>query len=120
MTSSFFIFNCETLFTGLLILNRVERKSLAIKQADNNTMKRSLREVRRKEKNIHFDHSMFCFRNPTWWKRRSTLERGLTVIAVCGVLLCIALAVALGVLVANTATCDTSSRNGKNICKCTV
>ena len=50
-------------------------------------------------------------KNPTWWKRRSTLERGLTVIAVCGVLLCIALAVALGVLAANAATCDTSSRN---------
>ncbi|KAK9304003.1 hypothetical protein QLX08_004498 [Tetragonisca angustula] len=50
-------------------------------------------------------------RNPTWWKRRSTLERGLTVIAVCGVLLCIALAVALGVLAANTMSCNVSSKN---------
>ncbi|XP_017759283.1 PREDICTED: membrane metallo-endopeptidase-like 1 isoform X2 [Eufriesea mexicana] len=50
-------------------------------------------------------------KNPTWWKRRSALERGLTVIAVCGVLLCIALAVALGVLAANTASCNTSTRN---------
>ncbi|XP_043683237.1 neprilysin-2-like isoform X2 [Vespula pensylvanica] len=47
--------------------------------------------------------------NPTWWKRRSALERGLTVIAVSGVLLCIALAVALGVLAANTASCEQSS-----------
>nr|KAF7394145.1 hypothetical protein H0235_016740 [Vespula pensylvanica] len=51
-------------------------------------------------------------KNPTWWKRRSALERGLTVIAVSGVLLCIALAVALGVLAANTASCEQSS-NGK-------
>ncbi|XP_076162839.1 M13 family metallopeptidase neprilysin 2 isoform X1 [Ptiloglossa arizonensis] len=49
-------------------------------------------------------------KNPTWWKRRSALERGLTVIAVSGVLLCIALAVALGVLAANTTSC-VSSRN---------
>ncbi|KAL2732070.1 neprilysin-2-like isoform X4 [Vespula squamosa] len=48
-------------------------------------------------------------KNPTWWKRRSALERGLTVIAVSGVLLCIALAVALGVLAANTASCEQSS-----------
>ncbi|XP_043263785.1 neprilysin-2 isoform X2 [Colletes gigas] len=48
--------------------------------------------------------------NPTWWKRRSALERGLTVIAVSGILLCIALAVALGVLAANTVSCS-SSRN---------
>ncbi|XP_035741301.1 neprilysin-2-like isoform X2 [Vespa mandarinia] len=47
--------------------------------------------------------------NPTWWKRRSALERGLTVIAVSGVLLCIALAVALGVLAANAASCEQSS-----------
>ncbi|XP_076662918.1 M13 family metallopeptidase neprilysin 2 isoform X4 [Andrena cerasifolii] len=39
------------------------------------------------------------------------MERGLTVIAVSGVLLCIALAVALGVLATNTATCNVSSRN---------
>ncbi|KAK2585581.1 hypothetical protein KPH14_010214 [Odynerus spinipes] len=48
-------------------------------------------------------------KNPTWWKRRSALERGLTVIAVSGVLLCIALAVAIGVLAANAASCDHSS-----------
>ncbi|XP_018313637.1 LOW QUALITY PROTEIN: membrane metallo-endopeptidase-like 1 [Mycetomoellerius zeteki] len=47
-------------------------------------------------------------KNPTWWKRRSGLERGLTVIAVSGFLLCIALAVALGILAANT-TCNTKS-----------
>ncbi|CAL7951565.1 unnamed protein product [Xylocopa violacea] len=52
-------------------------------------------------------------RNPTWWKRRSSLERGLTVIAVCGVLVCIALAVALGILAANTASCNTSSENAE-------
>ncbi|CAL7951571.1 unnamed protein product [Xylocopa violacea] len=51
--------------------------------------------------------------NPTWWKRRSSLERGLTVIAVCGVLVCIALAVALGILAANTASCNTSSENAE-------
>ncbi|XP_029033207.1 neprilysin-2 isoform X2 [Osmia bicornis bicornis] len=50
-------------------------------------------------------------RNPTWWKRRSALERGLTVIAVSGVLVCIALAVALGVLAANTASCSSAARN---------
>ncbi|XP_053978584.1 neprilysin-2 isoform X1 [Hylaeus volcanicus] len=50
-------------------------------------------------------------KNPTWWKRRSALERGLTVIAVSGVLLCIALAVALGVLAANTASCNASTTN---------
>ncbi|XP_011257048.1 neprilysin-2 isoform X1 [Camponotus floridanus] len=47
-------------------------------------------------------------KNPTWWKRRSGLERGLTVIAVSGFLLCIALAVALGILASNT-TCNTTS-----------
>ncbi|CAL7951567.1 unnamed protein product [Xylocopa violacea] len=52
-------------------------------------------------------------KNPTWWKRRSSLERGLTVIAVCGVLVCIALAVALGILAANTASCNTSSENAE-------
>lgn len=45
-------------------------------------------------------------KNPTWWKRRSALERGLTVIAVSGALLCIGLAVALGVLAANTGSCQ--------------
>ncbi|XP_078040555.1 M13 family metallopeptidase neprilysin 2 isoform X2 [Augochlora pura] len=48
-------------------------------------------------------------KNPTWWKRRSGLERGLTVIAVSGVLLCIALVVAIAVVAANTASCNTSS-----------
>ncbi|XP_014481617.1 PREDICTED: neprilysin-11 isoform X1 [Dinoponera quadriceps] len=48
-------------------------------------------------------------KNPTWWKRRSGLERGLTVIAVSGFLLCVALAVALGILAANT-TCNTKSQ----------
>lgn len=52
-------------------------------------------------------------RNPTWWKRRSGLERGLTVIAVSGFLLCIALAVALGILASNR-TCNTASRPGKS------
>ncbi|XP_066597327.1 neprilysin-2 isoform X2 [Prorops nasuta] len=47
-------------------------------------------------------------KNPTWWKRRSALERGLTVVAVSGVLLCVALAVALGVFVANSAKCEMS------------
>ncbi|XP_033323591.2 M13 family metallopeptidase neprilysin 2 isoform X2 [Megalopta genalis] len=48
-------------------------------------------------------------RNPTWWKRRSGLERGLTVIAVSGVLLCIALVVAIAIVAANTASCNTPS-----------
>ncbi|XP_076754338.1 M13 family metallopeptidase neprilysin 2 isoform X2 [Xylocopa sonorina] len=52
-------------------------------------------------------------KNPTWWKRRSSLERGLTVIAVCGILVCIALAVALGILAANTVSCNTSSENAE-------
>ncbi|XP_076238812.1 M13 family metallopeptidase neprilysin 2 isoform X2 [Calliopsis andreniformis] len=52
-------------------------------------------------------------KNPTWWKRRSALERGLTVIAVSGILLCVALAIALGVLAANTATCNVSSKNDR-------
>lgn len=51
------------------------------------------------------------------------MERGLTVIAVSGILLCIALAIALGVLAANT-SCNVSNRNGKQIskrfiCECT-
>lgn len=50
-------------------------------------------------------------KNPTWWKRRSTLERGLTVIAVCAVLLAIGFAIAFGVLAANIASCNVSSRN---------
>lgn len=45
-------------------------------------------------------------KNPTWWKRRSALERGLTVIAVSAVLICIGLAVALGILAANTGSCQ--------------
>nr|XP_033323580.1 neprilysin-2 isoform X1 [Megalopta genalis] len=48
-------------------------------------------------------------KNPTWWKRRSGLERGLTVIAVSGVLLCIALVVAIAIVAANTASCNTPS-----------
>ncbi|XP_024943266.1 neprilysin-2 isoform X2 [Cephus cinctus] len=47
--------------------------------------------------------------NPTWWKRRSALERGLTIVAVSGALLCIALAVALGVLASNVGPCDVST-----------
>ena len=55
-----------------------------------------------------------CFRNPTWWKRRSAMERGLTVIAVSGVLLCIGLAIGIGVLVSNSASCDaTTTAAGK-------
>ncbi|CAK9798490.1 Nep2 [Anthophora plagiata] len=71
----------------------------------------------RSERGNIFDnvYKMTTFnRNPTWWKRRSALERGLTVIAVCGVLLCIALAVALGVVVANTASCDVSKNDPVN------
>lgn len=68
--------------------------------------------VRRKRTNGDRFTFVYNSRNPTWWKRRSALERGLTVIAVSGVLLCIALAVALGVLAANTASCEHSS-NGK-------
>ncbi|XP_015600086.1 neprilysin-2 isoform X3 [Cephus cinctus] len=48
-------------------------------------------------------------KNPTWWKRRSALERGLTIVAVSGALLCIALAVALGVLASNVGPCDVST-----------
>ncbi|KAI5630566.1 VLP3p-2, transcript variant X2 [Venturia canescens] len=45
-------------------------------------------------------------KNPTWWKRRSALERGLTVIAVSGILLCIALAVGIAVVISNSGSCD--------------
>ncbi|XP_031827062.2 M13 family metallopeptidase neprilysin 2 isoform X1 [Nomia melanderi] len=55
------------------------------------------------------------FLNPTWWKRRSALERGLTVIAVSGVLLSVALAVALGILAANTASCNGSQSNDQPV-----
>lgn len=50
-------------------------------------------------------------KNPTWWKRRSGLERGLTVIAVSGVLLCVALVVAIAVVATNSASCNTQSGN---------
>ncbi|XP_008554181.1 neprilysin-2 isoform X1 [Microplitis demolitor] len=54
-------------------------------------------------------------KNPTWWKRRSALERGLTIIAVCGVLLCIALAISIGVIVTNSRSCNgTDAANAKN------
>ncbi|XP_011689066.1 PREDICTED: membrane metallo-endopeptidase-like 1 isoform X4 [Wasmannia auropunctata] len=48
-------------------------------------------------------------KNPIWWKRRSRMERRLTVIAVFGFLLCIALAIALGILATNM-TCNTTSK----------
>ncbi|XP_034935733.1 neprilysin-2-like [Chelonus insularis] len=51
-------------------------------------------------------------KNPTWWKRRSALERGLTVIAVSGVLVCIALAISIGVVVTNSRSCDTATTTG--------
>ncbi|XP_063988790.1 neprilysin-2 isoform X2 [Diachasmimorpha longicaudata] len=47
--------------------------------------------------------------NPTWWKRRSAMERGLTVVAVSGILLCIAMAIAIGVIVANSNSCDVNN-----------
>ncbi|XP_012288606.1 neprilysin-2 isoform X3 [Orussus abietinus] len=47
--------------------------------------------------------------NPTWWKRRSALERGLTVVAVSAALLCIVLAVGLGILASNSTSCDVSA-----------
>ncbi|XP_044018489.1 neprilysin-2-like isoform X2 [Aphidius gifuensis] len=47
--------------------------------------------------------------NPTWWKRRSALERGLTVIAVSGGLLCIALAIGIAVVLSNGKSCDDAS-----------
>ncbi|CAG5102246.1 Protein of unknown function [Cotesia congregata] len=50
--------------------------------------------------------------NPTWWKRRSALERGLTIIAVCGVLLCIALAISIGVIVSNSRSCNGTDAEG--------
>ncbi|XP_057331077.1 neprilysin-2-like isoform X3 [Microplitis mediator] len=53
-------------------------------------------------------------KNPTWWKRRSALERGLTIIAVCGVLLCIALAISIGVIVTNSRSCN--GTDADNIC----
>jgi membrane metallo-endopeptidase-like protein 1 len=50
-------------------------------------------------------------KNPTWWKRRSALERGLTVMAVSAVLLCIALAIGIIVVVSNSGSCDVTSTN---------
>ncbi|XP_057331076.1 neprilysin-2-like isoform X2 [Microplitis mediator] len=55
-------------------------------------------------------------KNPTWWKRRSALERGLTIIAVCGVLLCIALAISIGVIVTNSRSCNGTDAVPDNIC----
>ncbi|XP_074110520.1 M13 family metallopeptidase neprilysin 2 isoform X2 [Cotesia typhae] len=55
-------------------------------------------------------------KNPTWWKRRSALERGLTIIAVCGVLLCIALAISIGVIVSNSRSCNGTDAVPDNIC----
>ncbi|XP_011312064.1 membrane metallo-endopeptidase-like 1 isoform X2 [Fopius arisanus] len=48
-------------------------------------------------------------KNPTWWKRRSAMERGLTVVAISGILLCIALAIGIAVLVANSNSCDVNN-----------
>ncbi|XP_015511770.2 neprilysin-2 isoform X1 [Neodiprion lecontei] len=50
-------------------------------------------------------------KNPTWWKRRSAMERGLTIVAVTGVLLCVALAVGLAVVATATGPCDISTSN---------
>ncbi|XP_046742992.1 neprilysin-2 isoform X2 [Diprion similis] len=50
-------------------------------------------------------------KNPTWWKRRSAMERGLTIVAVTGVLLCVALAVGLAVVATSTGPCDISASN---------
>ncbi|XP_057330914.1 neprilysin-2-like [Microplitis mediator] len=50
----------------------------------------------------------------SWWKRRTTLERGLTIIAVCGVLLCIALAISIGVIVKKSRS--RSGTDADNVC----
>lgn len=39
-------------------------------------------------------------KNPTWWRRRTAMERGLTLVATVALLAAVALAVSLGVLVA--------------------
>ncbi|XP_033213002.1 neprilysin-2-like isoform X1 [Belonocnema kinseyi] len=45
-------------------------------------------------------------KNPTWWRRRSALERGLTIATVTVTLAAIALAVIVGVLSSNTENCN--------------
>ncbi|XP_012252045.2 neprilysin-2 isoform X2 [Athalia rosae] len=45
-------------------------------------------------------------KNPTWWRRRSALERGLTITAVIGVLFCVALAIGLAVIASSAKSCD--------------
>ena len=49
-----------------------------------------------------------CRRNSTWWKRRSALERGLTVMSVCGVLITIGLIIGIEVIATKFRTCDKS------------
>ncbi|KAK0081613.1 hypothetical protein PV326_007570, partial [Microctonus aethiopoides] len=56
--------------------------------------------------------------NPTWWRRRSALERGLTVLAIVIAFLCIGLAIGIGVLMTNSKSCDAetgciSMKNGR-------
>ena len=62
---------------------------------------------------LYFFLSLSFNRNPTWWKRRSSLERGLTVIAVCAVLVAAALAIGLGVVASNSEACEPTLTNGK-------
>ncbi|KAJ8668512.1 hypothetical protein QAD02_010175 [Eretmocerus hayati] len=45
-------------------------------------------------------------KNPTWWKRRSALERGLTIVAVCAVLAAAGLAVGLGIIATSYTSCE--------------
>ncbi|XP_014207883.1 neprilysin-2 [Copidosoma floridanum] len=44
--------------------------------------------------------------NPTWWKRRSALERGLTVVAVCAVLAAVAFAIGLVFVATSVENCE--------------
>ncbi|GJQ69914.1 Nep2 [Trypoxylus dichotomus] len=52
----------------------------------------------------------FFFRNPTWWKRRTSMERALTLISTIFILIGIALAIALGIVLYKTkATTETDA-----------
>ncbi|XP_058793347.1 neprilysin-2-like isoform X3 [Phymastichus coffea] len=52
-------------------------------------------------------------KNPTWWKRRTALERGLTIMAVCAFLIALALAIGLGVVASNSESCQSSLPNAE-------
>ncbi|KRT85835.1 Peptidase, partial [Oryctes borbonicus] len=71
-------------------------------------------EIRKMKFDIELLKSYYCeiyffFRNPTWWKRRTSMERALTLVSTIFILIGIALAIALGIVLYKTKATETDA-----------